>query len=70
MDAQIAQLATVRSHNFRDAHLEAFEMQTEHHRYIHRRPMRRRHITAFFDEAEYAADPGLFFLSTTVRLFP
>jgi PhoPQ-activated pathogenicity-related protein len=65
-----AWVATAPTHDFREAHWEAFEMQTEHQRYVHRRPMRRGHITAIFGEAEYTADPGPFFLSTTVRLFP
>jgi PhoPQ-activated pathogenicity-related protein len=65
-----AWVATAPTHDFRDAHWEAFEMQTEHHRYVHRRPLRRGHITAALGEAEYTADPGPFFLSTTVRLFP
>ncbi|HSF32484.1 MAG TPA: PhoPQ-activated protein PqaA family protein [Candidatus Tectomicrobia bacterium] len=65
-----AWVATARTRDFRDARWEAFAMQTEHHRYVHRRPMRRGHITAIFGEAEYSANPGPFFLSTTVRLFP
>ena len=65
-----AWVATAPTRDFGGAHWEAFEMQTEHERYVHRRPMRRGHITAIFGEAEHAAAPGPFFLSTTVRLFP
>jgi PhoPQ-activated pathogenicity-related protein len=65
-----AWVATAPTRDFREAHWEAFEMQPEHQRYVHRRPMRRGHITAIFGEAEYTADPGPFFLSTPVRLFP
>jgi PhoPQ-activated pathogenicity-related protein len=65
-----AWVATAPTHDFREAHWEAFEMQTEHQRYVHRRPMRRGHITAIFGEAGYTTDPGPFFLSTAVRLLP
>ena len=65
-----AWVATAPTRDFRDARWEAFEMQTEHQRYVHRRPLRRGEITAIFGEAEYTADPGPFSLSTTVRLFP
>jgi PhoPQ-activated pathogenicity-related protein len=65
-----AWVATAPTRDFRDVRWEAFEMQAEHDRYVHRRPMRRGHVTAIFGEAEYPADPEPFFLSTTVRLFP
>ena len=65
-----AWIATAPTRDFRDARWEAFEMQAEHDRYVHRRPKRRGHITAIFGEVEYTADPEPFFLSTTVRLFP
>jgi PhoPQ-activated pathogenicity-related protein len=65
-----AWVATAPARDFREAHWEAFAMQTAHQRYVHRRPLRRGHVTAIFGEAEYTADPGPFFLSTTVRLFP
>jgi PhoPQ-activated pathogenicity-related protein len=65
-----AWVATAPTRDFRDAHWEAFEMQSEHNRYVHRRPKRGGYITAIFGEAEYAADPWPFFLSTTVGLFP
>jgi PhoPQ-activated pathogenicity-related protein len=65
-----AWVATAPTRDFREAHWEAFAMQTEDHRYVHRHPLRRGHITAIFGKAEYTADPGPFFLSTTVRLFP
>jgi PhoPQ-activated pathogenicity-related protein len=65
-----AWVATAPTRDFRDAHWEAFEMQAEPQRYVHRRPMRRGHVTAIFGEAEYTADPQPFSLSTTVCLFP
>jgi PhoPQ-activated pathogenicity-related protein len=65
-----AWVATAPTRDFRDARWEAFEMQTEHGRYVHRRPKRREHITALFGEVEYTAAPGPFSLSTTVHLFP
>ena len=65
-----AWVATALTHDFRDARWEAFAMQTEHHRYVHRRPTRRGHITAIFGEVEYTSEPRPFSLSTTVRLFP
>jgi PhoPQ-activated pathogenicity-related protein len=65
-----AWVATAPTREFRDARWEAFEMQAEHDRYVHRRPRRRGQVTAIFGEAEYPADPGPFVLSTTVRLFP
>jgi PhoPQ-activated pathogenicity-related protein len=65
-----AWIATAPTRDFRDARWEAFEMQAEHDRYVHRRPKRRGHITAIFGEVEYTADPEPFFLSTTIRLFP
>jgi hypothetical protein len=45
-------------------------MQPEHDRYMCHRPMRQGNITAIFGEAEDNANPGPFFLSTAVRLFP
>jgi hypothetical protein len=65
-----AWVATAPTRDFRDARWEAFEMQAEPDRYVHRRPKRRGHITALLGEAEYTADPGPFFLSTRVHLFP
>ena len=65
-----AWVATAPTRDFRDARWEAYEMPAEHDRYVHRRPMRRGHITAIFGEVEYTAEPRPFFLSTTVRLFP
>jgi PhoPQ-activated pathogenicity-related protein len=65
-----AWVATAPTRDFRDARWEAYEMQAEHDRYVHRRPKRRGHITAIFAEVEYTAEPRPFFLSTTVRLFP
>jgi PhoPQ-activated pathogenicity-related protein len=65
-----AWVATAPTRDFRDARWEAFEMQAEHDRYVHLRPKRPGYITAIFGEAEYAAEPGPFSLSTTVRLFP
>jgi PhoPQ-activated pathogenicity-related protein len=65
-----AWVVTAPTRDFRDARWEAYEMQAEHDRYVHRRPMRRGHITAIFGEVEYTAEPRPFFLSTTVRLFP
>ncbi|MGH8065545.1 MAG: PhoPQ-activated protein PqaA family protein [Candidatus Entotheonellia bacterium] len=62
-------VATAPTQDFRDARWEAFEMQMEHQRYVHRRPIRRGYITALFGEVEYTADPGPFSLSTTVHLF-
>jgi PhoPQ-activated pathogenicity-related protein len=65
-----AWVTTAPTRDFRNARWEAFEMQSEHDRYVYHRLMRQGHITAIFGEAEYSADPGPFFLSTTVRLFP
>ena len=65
-----AWVATAPTRDLRDARGEAFEMPAEHDRYVHRRPLRRGHITAIFGEAEYAADAGPFSLSTRIRLFP
>jgi PhoPQ-activated pathogenicity-related protein len=65
-----AWVATAPTRDFREVYWEAFEMQAERQRYVHRRPLRRGHVTAIFGEAEYTADPRPFFLATTVRLFP
>jgi PhoPQ-activated pathogenicity-related protein len=65
-----AWVATAPTRDFRDARWQAFEMQAEHQRYVHRRPKRQGYITALFGEVEYTADQEPFFLSTTVRLFP
>jgi PhoPQ-activated pathogenicity-related protein len=65
-----AWVATAPTRDLRDARGEAFEMPAEHDRYVHRRPLRRGHITAVLRAADYTADPGPFFSSTAVRLFP
>jgi PhoPQ-activated pathogenicity-related protein len=65
-----AWVATAPTRDFREAHWEAFAMQTDQQHYVHRLPLRRGHVTAIFGEAEYPAAPEPFSLSTTVRLFP
>jgi PhoPQ-activated pathogenicity-related protein len=65
-----AWVASAPTRDFREARWEAFEMQAEHDRYVHRRPTRPGHITAIFGEVEYTAEPRPFSLSTTIHLFP
>jgi PhoPQ-activated pathogenicity-related protein len=48
-----AWVATAPTRDFREAHWRAFEVQTEHQRYVHRRPMRQWQVTAIFGAAEY-----------------